>query len=112
MENNGTLTIQKSRVVTYELESGKQRQITFNSSENKGSDPNSLAATGSLYASESEAQMTSVYIEFFTVAGLNSIFIHPGTQTELIHQNIDRCNLLTMGQTKSGSPVICVAVHT
>lgn len=91
---------------------GSREDITSNSSENKGSDPNSLTATESLYISESRTQITSVYIEFFTVARPNSIFIHPSIQIELIHQNLDRSTLLPMGQTKSGSPVICVAVHT
>lgn len=91
---------------------GSREDTTSNSSENKGSDPNSLTATGSLYISESGAQITSVYIEFFTVAGPNSIFILPSIQTELIYQNPDRSTLLPMGQTKNGSPVTCVAVHT
>lgn len=77
---------------------GGGEEITCNSSENKGSDPNSLTASGSLYISVSGARMTSVYTELLTVMGPNSIFIHPYVKTELIHQNTARSVFLTVGQ--------------
>lgn len=77
---------------------GGGEDITCNSSENKGSDPNSLTASGSLYISVSGARMTSVYTELLTVMGPNSVFIHPDVKTELIHQNTARSIFLTVGQ--------------
>lgn len=90
---------------------GGGEEITCNSSENKGSDPNSLTASGSLYVSVSGARMTSVYIELLTVTGPNSILIHPHVKTELIHQNTARSTLLTVGQTKSDSGKQCSCTH-
>ena len=66
---------------------GVGKKITCNSSENKGSDPNFLTVSRSQYGSVSGAWMMSVYTELLAVMHPNSILIHPGVKTELIHQN-------------------------